>query len=59
MKKIQYTCLTALCLLCFCSFALMIRECQNLNLFQFTFLWMCMCISALLGLVLIKGMEEK
>ena len=58
MKTIQYTVLTALCLLCFISFALMVRECENLNQFQFTFLWACMCISALLSLVIMKGMEE-
>jgi len=58
MKTVQYSVLTGLCLLCFLSFTIMIRECQNLNQFQFTFLWACMCISALLSLVIMKAMEE-
>ena len=59
MKKIQLTCLVGLCLLCFCSFALMIREAENLSIYTFTFLWICMSMSALVGIVLIKAMEEK
>jgi hypothetical protein len=59
MKKIQYFILIGLCLLCFTSLNLMIRDCQNLSLFQFTFLWICMSMSALIGLVILKSMEGK
>ena len=43
----------------FVSFALMIRESENLSMFQFTFLWATMCVSALLSLVLLKNLEDK
>ena len=59
MKKIQYSILVGLCLLCFASFALMIRGCDSLNMFTFTFLWVCMCVSALTALAMLKAMEDK
>ena len=59
MKTIAYFILTGLALLCFVSFALMIRESENLSMFQFTFLWATMCVSALLSLVLLKNLEDK
>jgi hypothetical protein len=59
MKTISYFILTGLALLCFLSVAIMIRECTSLTKFQFIFLWACMCISAMLSLVLIKNLENK
>lgn len=59
MKTIGYFILTGLCLLCFLSLVIMIRECMDLTKFEFIFLWACMCISAMLSLVLIKNMEGK
>ena len=59
MKTINYSILAVLAVLCFISFALMVRECENLNLFQFGFLWVSMCASALIALGLLKNMEGK
>ena len=33
----------------------MVRECENLNLFQFGFLWVSMCASALIALVILAN----
>ncbi len=59
MKTINYSILMVLAILCFISFALMVRECENLTLFQFAFLWVSMCASALIAVGLIKNMEGK
>ena len=59
MKTIDYLILTTLAFLCFISFAVMVRECESLNLFEFGFLWVSMCVSALISIVLIKNIENK